>query len=129
MRNAPRLAAVALLCTSMLATGQAMARDYYHGHRGHGHSYRGGGGNHGAVLAAGAIVGLALGAVALSAAAAPPPAPVVVAPPPVSYAPAPVTYAQPAIPPGYCYREYDRAYVPCQAAPNAYYPGPVSYGY
>ncbi|WP_084402334.1 mechanosensitive ion channel protein MscS [Cupriavidus sp. amp6] len=89
--------------------------------------HHGGGSNAGAVLAVGALVGLAFGAALASAPVVA--APVAVAPPPVTYAPAPVSYAAPAVPPGYCYRDYDRAYVPCGPQPSGYYQQAPYYGY
>ncbi|NUO88606.1 MAG: mechanosensitive ion channel protein MscS, partial [Cupriavidus sp.] len=38
-------------------------------------------------------------------------------------------YAAPAVPPGYCYRDYDRAYVPCAPQPSGYYREAPYYGY
>ncbi|MNM69125.1 hypothetical protein D3C81_807130 [compost metagenome] len=100
MRQSIRYTGIAVLCAAMLAAGPASARGRHHG----------GGGSDGAVaaLAVGAIAALAIGAAVYSQ--------------PVVAAPAPVAYAAPQVPPGYCYSNYQRAYVPC--APAA----PVGYG-
>ncbi|MFS8977430.1 mechanosensitive ion channel protein MscS [Cupriavidus necator] len=118
MRPAIRIVSAVALCVAMAAAGPASARGRHH---------HGGGSNAGAVLAVGALVGLAFGAALASAPVVA--APVAVAPPPVMYAPAPVSYAPPAAPPGYCYREYDRAYVPCGPQPSGYYQEAPYYGY
>lgn len=108
MRKSIRLASAAALCVALVAAGPASAHDRY---------YHGGGSNAGVALAVGALVGLAVGAAVAAAPVAYAPAPVAYAPAPVAYAPPPpparVVYAQPAVPPGYCYRGYDGAYVPC----------------
>jgi hypothetical protein len=117
MRPSTRIVAAAVLAASLVAAGSASARDRYHH----------GGSNAGAVLAVGALAGLALGAMLASGPVMA--APVAVAPPPVAYAPAPVSYAAPAVPPGYCYRDYDRAYVPCGPQPSGYYREAPYYGY
>ncbi|GLC93828.1 hypothetical protein Tamer19_32360 [Cupriavidus sp. TA19] len=109
MRPSTRIVAAAALTVALVAAGPASARGRHHG----------GGSNAGAVLAVGALVGLAFGAALASAPVVA--APVAVAPPPVTYAPAPVSYAAPAAPPGYCYSDYDRAYVPCGPQPSGYY--------
>ncbi|MFP3754961.1 hypothetical protein D3C87_1130970 [compost metagenome] len=107
MRQSIRYTGIAVLCAAMLAAGPASARGRHHG----------GGGSDGAVaaLAVGAIAALAIGAAVYSQ-------PVVAAPAPVYAPPQPVAYAAPQVPPGYCYSNYQRAYVPC--APAA----PVGYG-
>lgn len=138
MRKSIRFTGAALLAVALVAAGPASARDRYDNHyRG---DHRGGGNGVGAALAVGALVGLALGAVALSS------GPAVAAPAPVygpapGYAPAPVyveqprpvAYAQPQVPPGYCYSDYNRAYVPCGAQPVApvryYQPPQPAYSY
>ncbi|KWR91552.1 hypothetical protein [Cupriavidus sp. IDO] len=112
MRPIIRIVTATALCAALVAAGPASAHGRYHD----------GGSQAGVALAVGALVGLALGAVVASG-------PVVAAPPPVAYAPAPVSYAAPAVPPGYCYRDYDRAYVPCGPQQGGYYPAPVAYGY
>ncbi|WP_037023445.1 hypothetical protein [Cupriavidus sp. GA3-3] len=108
MRPSTRIVAAVALSVALVAAGPASARGRHH------HHHHGGGSNAGAVLAVGALVGLAFGAALAST-------PVMAAPPPVTYAPAPVSYAPPAAPPGYCYRDYDRAYVPCGPQPSGYY--------
>ncbi len=117
MRPSTRIVSALALCATLAAAGPASARD---------RNYHGGGSNAGAMLAVGALVGLALGAALASAPVVA--APVAYAPAPVSYAPAPVSYAPPAAPPGYCYRDYDRAYVPCGPQPAGYYPQQPYYG-
>lgn len=124
MRPTTRILSAFALCAALAAAGPASARD---------RDYHRGGPNAGAMLAVGALVGLAVGAALASApvVAAPvayAPAPVQYAPAPVAYAPAPVSYAPPAAPPGYCYRDYDRAYVPCGPQPAGYYPQQPYYG-
>jgi hypothetical protein len=115
MRNSIKITGAALLCTALLAAGPASAHGRDH--------YRGGGAPVGAMLAIGALLGLAVGTAVASQ-------PVVVAQPaPVQYAPAPVSYAPPQVPPGYCYRDYDRAYVPCGGQPAGYYPAQPAYSY
>jgi len=111
MRQSIRYTGIAVLCAAMLAAGPASARGRHHG----------GGGSNGAVaaLAVGAIAALAIGAAVYSQ-------PVVAAPAPVYAPPQPVAYAAPQVSPGYCYSNYQRAYVPCApAAPVGY--GPVEY--
>ncbi|MFJ4293079.1 mechanosensitive ion channel protein MscS [Cupriavidus sp. NPDC089707] len=117
MRPSTRIVAAAALTVALVAAGPTSARGRHHG----------GGSNAGAVLAVGALVGLAFGAALASAPVVA--APVAVAPPPVTYAPAPVSYAPPAVPPGYCYRDYDRVYVPCGPQPSGYYQQAPYYGY
>ena len=116
MRNphrAIRVVGAGLVAAALLAAGPASARDRYQG------GYHGGGGSAGAVaLAVGALVGLAVIGTAVAS------QPVVVAAPPQpAYGP----------PPGYCYRDYDRAYVPCAPQPAPYYyqqaPQPQYQGY
>ncbi|MBP0619083.1 mechanosensitive ion channel protein MscS [Cupriavidus consociatus] len=116
MRPSTRIVAAAALTVALVAAGPASARGRHHG-----------GSNAGAMLAVGALVGLAFGAALASAPVVA--APVAVAPPPVTYAPAPVSYAAPAVPPGYCYSDYDRAYVPCGPQPSGYYRQQPYYGY
>lgn len=108
MRKSIRYTGIAVLCAAMLAAGPASAHGRYHG---------GGGSNNGAIaLAIGAIAGLAIGAAVVNSGT------VMAAPAPVYEPPQPVSYAAPQVPPGYCYRSYDRAYVPCApAAPVNYY--------
>jgi hypothetical protein len=112
MRPSTRIVSAVALSVALVAAGPASARDRYH---------HGGGSNAGAMLAVGALVGLAFGAALASAPVMAAPPPVTYAPAPVTYAPAPVSYAPPAAPPGYCYRDYDRAYVPCGPQPPGYY--------
>ncbi|RDK11741.1 mechanosensitive ion channel protein MscS [Cupriavidus lacunae] len=119
MRPTTRIVSAVALCAALTAAGPASARD---------RDYHRGGSNAGAMLAVGALVGLAVGAALASAPVAYAPAPVAYAPAPVAYAPAPVSYAPPAAPPGYCYRDYDRAYVPCGPQPTGYYPQQAYYG-
>jgi len=110
MRKSIRYTGIAVLSAAMLVAGTASAHDrYYRGYRG--------GDSAGAALAVAAVAGLAIGALVASS------QPVVAAPAPV-YAPPPqpVAYAAPQVPPGYCYRSYDGAYVPCGAAPVRYAP-------
>lgn len=117
MRQSIRYTGVAVLCAAMLAAGPAMAGGRHHHHHG-------GGGSNGAVaaLAVGAIAALAIGAAVYSQ-------PVVAAPAPVYAPPQPVSYAAPQVPPGYCYSNYQRAYVPCApAAPVEYTPYQQGYG-
>lgn len=116
MRPSTRIVAAVALSVALVAAGPASARGRHHHHHHHG-----GGSNAGAVLAVGALVGLAFGAALASTPVMAAPPPVTYAPAPVTYAPAPVSYAPPAAPPGYCYRDYDRAYVPCGPQPSGYY--------
>jgi hypothetical protein len=120
MRYSIRLAAAATMCVALVAAGPASAHDRYHG----------GGNGAGVALAVGALVGLAVGAAMVAPAVTyAQPAPVAYAQPaPVAYAPAPVAYARPAAPAGYCYSDYNRAYVPCGPQPG-YYPPAPAYGY
>ena len=99
--RAARILGAGLLTAALLAAGPASARG-----RGHGD-----GDSAGAVaLAIGALVGLAVVGTAVAS------QPVVMAAPPApAYGPA---YGPP---PGYCYRDYDRAYVPCARQPAPYY--------
>ncbi|WP_318036277.1 mechanosensitive ion channel protein MscS [Cupriavidus pampae] len=146
MRKSIRFTGIALLSAALLAAGPASARDYDRGHgRYHGGGHGGGGGG-GVALAIGALAGLAIGAAVLSSSAAvAAPAPVYAAPPQgVTYVeqgyssyeqPYQQQYQQPyqqpyqqqaqpyaQVPPGYCYRASDRAYVPCaQPAQVNYY--------
>jgi hypothetical protein len=136
MRKSIRFTGAALLAAALVAAGPASARDRYDNHYrgGHGH----GGNGAGVALAVGALVGLAVGAAVLSS------GPAVAAPvdgPGPGYAPAPVyveqprpvAYAQPQVPPGYCYSDYNRAYVPCGSQPVApvryYEPPQPAYSY
>jgi len=116
MRKSIRYTGIAVLSAAMLVAGSASAHDRYD------HYYRGGD-SAGAALAVAAVAGLAIGALVASS------QPVVAAPAPV-YAPPPqpFAFAAPQVPPGYCYRSYDGAYVPCGAAPVRYAPQPY-YGY
>ncbi|QOT78817.1 mechanosensitive ion channel protein MscS [Cupriavidus basilensis] len=115
MRNthrAIRVVGVGLVAAALLAAGPASARDRYQG------SYHGGGSAGAVALAIGALVGLAVIGTAVAS------QPVVVAAPPQpAYGP----------PPGYCYRDYDHAYVPCAPQPAPYYyqqpPQPQYQGY
>jgi hypothetical protein len=119
MRTSIRYTGIAVLSAAMLVAGSASAHDrYYRG------GYHGGGGSSaGAALAVAAVAGLAIGALVASS------QPVMAAPAPVYAPPQPVAYAAPQVPPGYCYRSYDGAYVPCRgAAPVNYAPQPY-YGY
>ncbi|CAG2136942.1 mechanosensitive ion channel protein MscS [Cupriavidus plantarum] len=138
MRKSIRYTGIALLSAALLAAGPASARDYGRD-RGHYHGGHGGGGGNGVALAIGAIAGLALGAAVLSSTTAvAAPAPVYAPPQPVGYVeqgyveqgytsyqqPYPQQQVQPysQVPPGYCYRSSDRAYVPCaQPAQVNYY--------
>ncbi|BAO88009.1 putative uncharacterized protein [Caballeronia cordobensis] len=103
-----RAAIVLTMIGSLTMAGQASA----HGHGGGGH--HGGGGDGGAIVGA-LIGGAVLGALVTSVANAQP----VYAQPayaqPVYEQPeyAQPVYAQPAQPPGYCYDNYRRGYVPC----------------
>lgn len=112
--RAARILGAGLLITALLAAGPASARGRDHGD----------GGSAGAVaLAIGALVGLAVVGTAVAS------QPVVMAAPPAPAAYGPAYGA----PPGYCYRDYDRAYVPCAAQPVPYYsqqgPQPGYQGY
>ncbi|SDC97488.1 hypothetical protein SAMN05216345_10534 [Cupriavidus sp. YR651] len=114
MRKSIRYTGMAVLCAAMVAAGPASAHGRYHG----------GGSNDGIVLALGALAGLAIGAAVVGSQVA------VAAPAPVYAPPQPVSYAAPQVPPGYCYRNYDGAYVPCQpAAPVRYMAPQPMYGY
>ncbi len=99
MRNptrATRVLGAGVLVVALLAAGPASAHD----------RYRGGGPAGAVALALGALVGLAVVGTAVAS------QPVVMAAPPAPvYSP----------PPGYCYRDYDRAYVPCAPQPVPYY--------
>jgi len=113
MRKSIRYAGIAVVSAAMLVAGSASAHDRY---------YRGGD-SAGAALAVAAVAGLAIGALVASSQQ------IVAAPAPVhAPPPQPVAYAAPQVPPGYCYRSYDGAYVPCGAAPVRYAPQPY-YGY
>ncbi len=115
MRKSIRYTGIAVLSAAMLVAGSASAHDRY---------YRGGGSSAGAALAVAAVAGLAIGALVASS------QPVVAAPAPVYVPPQPVAYAAPQVPPGYCYRSYDGAYVPCRgAAPVNYAPQPYQQPY
>lgn len=117
MRKSIRYTGIAVLSAAMLVAGTASAQDRYY--------RRGGGGSDGAAIAIAAVAGLALGALVASSQR-------VVAEPAPVYAPQPqpVSYAAPQVPPGYCYRSYDAAYVPCGGpTPVQYAPQPAYYGY
>lgn len=118
MRKSIRYTGMAVMSAAMLVAGTASAHDrYYRG---------GGGGSAGAAIAVAAVAGLALGALVASS------QPVMAAPAPVYAPPQPVSYAAPQVPPGYCYNNYQGAYVPCgRAAPVQYQYAPPSsyYGY
>ena len=115
MRKSIRYTGIAVLSAAMLVAGSASAHDrYYRG-------YHGGGNSAGAALAVAAVAGLAIGALVASS------QPVVAAPAPVYVPPQPVAYAAPQVPPGYCYRSYDGAYVPCGQAAQVNYAQPQPY--
>jgi hypothetical protein len=107
-----RAAAVVLMVGSLTVAGQASA----HG----GYGYYGGGGAIAGALIGGALIGALVGS---TIAAQPVYAQPVYAQPvyaqPVYAQP---VYAQPGPPPGYCYDNYRRAYVPCGPVPQGYYP-------
>ena len=116
MRKSIRYAGIAVLSATMLVAGTASARDRYH----HG----GGGSSAGAAIAVAAVAGLALGTLVASS------QPAYAAPAPVYAPPQPVAYAAPAVPPGYCYSNYQGGYVPCgRPAPVQYAPPQQYYGY
>jgi hypothetical protein len=96
-----RVAAVLVLAGSLALSGQASAH--------------GGDGNGGAIVGA-LLGGAVIGALVGSAVAQPTYAQPVYAQP--VYQP---VYAQPGPPPGYCFDDYRRAYVPCGAEPQAGY--------
>jgi hypothetical protein len=97
-----RVAAVLVLAGSLALSGQASAH--------------GGDGNGGAIVGA-LLGGAVIGALVGSAVAQPTYAQPVYAQPVYAQ---PV-YAQPGPPPGYCFDDYRRAYVPCGAEPQAGY--------
>ena len=106
-----RVAAVLVLAGSLALSGQASAH--------------GGDGNGGAIVGA-LLGGAVIGALVGSAVAQPTYAQPVYAQPvyrPVYAQPvyAQPVYAQPGPPPGYCFDDYRRAYVPCGAEPQAGY--------
>jgi hypothetical protein len=116
MRKSIRYTGIAVISAAMLVAGTASAHDRYH--RG------GGGGSAGAAIAIAAVAGLALGAIVASS------QPVMAAPAPVYAPPQPVSYAAPQVPPGYCYSNYQGAYVPCgRGAPVQYAQPQPYYGY
>ena len=107
-----RAAIVLVMIGSLTVAGQASAH-------GHGGGHHGGGGDGGAIVGA-LIGGAVLGALVTSVANAQPvyaqPAyaqPAYAQPVYEEPAYAQPAYAQPAQPPGYCYDNYRRAYVPC----------------
>jgi hypothetical protein len=109
-----RAALVVVMIGSLSVAGQASA-----------HGYGGGGGDGGAIVGA-LIGGAVLGALVGSVASAPPVYAQPVYAQPVYAAPAysQPAYAQPGPPPGYCFDNYSRAYVPCgPARQDGYAPG------